>query len=537
MDQTRSQLFSETQRRRLDRRDMRERITENGTVAAAVMVLAAVAAVICANTDAYGAIHHALMEPITIGIGSLTASMSVELFVNDFLMAIFFLLVGIELKFEMTVGELKRPAQALLPMLAAVGGVVVPATIYVLLNKGGTVEGWAIPMATDIAFALGVLSLLGKRVPPAVRVFFSTLAIADDLISIAAIALFYGQSPDLRWLACAGLVTAVLFMLNKTQHFRLAPYVLGGLVLWLCLFKSGVHATLAGVILAFAVPARSGIHLNHLSDWLHEYMPQMVDRYDDDAHILGQHDFTHATLGAERVMHRVTPPLMRLERLISTPVNFLILPVFAFVNAQVRLVGVDPVALALDPVALGTYFGMVLGKPVGIVGMTFLLVKTGVSELPRRVTWGHITGVGILGGIGFTMSILISGLAFAGPAQEMELLAAKAAILLASVTAAAVGMAFMASVCKKHAKPASARPASKAAPRAKQVCATSGAEGAAAAGAEMAEVAAEIAAAAAGAEAAADGAAEAGTAVETGAAGTGAEGAGAAGAGAADAGV
>lgn len=448
----REQLFNETQRKRIERRDIWERISENGTIAAAVMVVAAIAAVICANSDAYEAIHHILMEPIHVGIGSHTMAISIEVFVNDFLMAIFFLLVGIELKYEMTVGELRHPRQALLPMLAAVGGVVVPATIYMLLNRGsGSAQGWAIPMATDIAFALGVLSLLGNRVPAGVRVFFSTLAIADDLISIAAIALFYGQAPDLMWLLAAAVVTASLFMLNKTQHYRLAPYMVGGFVLWVCLFKSGVHATLAGVIVAFAIPARSGIRLDNLTDWLRGYMPDLVDSYDEDAHILGQHDFTHATLGAERVMHRVSPPLVRLERKISTPVNFIILPLFAFVNAQVRLVGVDVVQLAFDPVSMGTYFGMLLGKPIGIVGVTFLLVKLGIAELPSRVTWRHIVGVGILGGIGFTMSILISGLAF--PAEPFEMLAAKAAILAGSVSAAVIGMIYMTVACKKAKRP------------------------------------------------------------------------------------
>lgn len=448
----REQLFNETQRKRIERRDIWERISENGTIAAAVMVVAAIAAVICANSDAYEAIHHILMEPIHVGIGSHTMAISIEVFVNDFLMAIFFLLVGIELKYEMTVGELRRPRQALLPMLAAVGGVVVPATIYMLLNRGsGSAQGWAIPMATDIALALGVLSLLGNRVPAGVRVFFSTLAIADDLISIAAIALFYGQAPDLMWLLAAAVVTASLFMLNKTQHYRLAPYMVGGFVLWVCLFKSGVHATLAGVIVAFAIPARSGIRLDNLTDWLRGYMPDLVDSYDEDAHILGQHDFTHATLGAERVMHRVSPPLVRLERKISTPVNFIILPLFAFVNAQVRLVGVDVVQLAFDPVSMGTYFGMLLGKPIGIVGVTFLLVKLGIAELPSRVTWRHIVGVGILGGIGFTMSILISGLAF--PAEPFEMLAAKAAILAGSVSAAVIGMIYMTVACKKAKRP------------------------------------------------------------------------------------
>ena len=448
----REQLFNETQRKRIERRDIWERISENGTIAAAVMVVAAIAAVICANSDAYEAIHHILMEPIHVGIGSHTMAISIEVFVNDFLMAIFFLLVGIELKYEMMVGELRHPRQALLPMLAAVGGVVVPATIYMLLNRGsGSAQGWAIPMATDIAFALGVLSLLGNRVPAGVRVFFSTLAIADDLISIAAIALFYGQAPDLMWLVSAAVVAASLFMLNKTQHYRLAPYMVSGLVLWVCLFKSGVHATLAGVIVAFAIPARSGIRLDNLTDWLRGYMPELVDSYDEDAHILGQHDFTHATLGAERVMHRVSPPLVRLERKISTPVNFIILPLFAFVNAQVRLVGVDVVQLALDPVSMGTYFGMLLGKPIGIVGVTFLLVKFGIAELPSKVTWRHIVGVGILGGIGFTMSILISGLAF--PAEPFEMLAAKAAILAGSVSAAVIGMIYMTVACKKAKRP------------------------------------------------------------------------------------
>lgn len=443
----REQLFDETQRKRIERRDIWERISENGTIAAAVMVAAAIAAVMCANSDAYEAVHHILMEPIYIGVGTHAVAISVEMFVNDFLMAFFFLLVGIELKYEMTVGELRRPRQALLPMLAAVGGVVVPATMYALLNRGGATNGWAIPMATDIAFALGVLSLLGNRVPAGVRVFFSTLAIADDLISIAAIALFYGQAPDLMWLGAAAVVTAGLFMLNKTQHYRLAPYMVGGLFLWVCLFKSGVHATLAGVILAFAIPARSGIRLDNLTDWMRGYMPDLVDCYDEDAHILGQHDFTHATLGAERVMHRVSPPLVRLERRISTVVNFAILPLFAFVNAQVRLVGVDLVQLALDPVAMGTYFGMLLGKPIGIVGTTFVLLKLGIAELPRHVTWRHIVGVGILGGIGFTMSILISGLAF--PVEPFEMLAAKAAILAGSASAAIIGMGYMTLACKK----------------------------------------------------------------------------------------
>ena len=442
-------ILPERQRRRLERRDLYERITSNGTISAAVMVAAAVAAVIVANTDAYFAVHEFLDTAISFEIAGITfASVTPEVIINDLLMSLFFLLVGIELKYEMTVGELTRPRQAMLPMLAAVGGVIVPAAIYAVLNREGAIQGWAIPMATDIAFALGVLSLLGNRVPNGVRVFFTTLAIADDLLSIVAIALFYGHAPNLMWLSLAALVTAVLALLNKTQHFHLKPYLLGGAVLWLCVYMSGVHATIAGVILAFCIPGKAGIRLNHLQDWLHAKLPDVMDKYDDDAHILGQHDFTHAALEVERIMRRVTPPLQRLEHNISTFVNFVVLPVFAFANAQVRLVGVDLAALAVDPVTLGTYFGMLLGKPLGIFGVTLIMVKTGLSDLPRRVTWQQMFGVGILGGIGFTMSILIAGLAF--PAHPEEILAAKTAILGGSVTAAVVGMAYMGVVCKKR---------------------------------------------------------------------------------------
>ena len=300
-------LMSDTQRLRLERRSVLDRITSNGTISACVMILAAVAAIICANTDAYEAIHEFLMRPVSIGIAGWEFTLNVELFVNDFLMAIFFLLVGTELKYEMTVGQLKRPRQAMLPMLAAVGGVIVPASIYAFVNREGAIYGWAIPMATDIAFALGVLSLLGDRVPPAIKVFFSTLAIADDLLAIVAIALFYGQTPDFFWLAASAGVTLLLVALNLRKHFRLAPYLALGLVLWFCLFQSGVHATLAGVILAFTIPARSDIDASGLVEWLHDKLPELDDSFDDEMHILGQHDFTHAVSGVERVMHRVTP--------------------------------------------------------------------------------------------------------------------------------------------------------------------------------------------------------------------------------------
>ena len=422
--------------------------TNNGTIAAGIMVLAAVIAVICANTAAYEPIQEFLETELYIGFGTWSFSMTFEAFVNDGLMAIFFFSVGIELKYEITVGELREPRKALLPIMAAVGGAAVPAAIYAFLNRSGYIEGWAIPMATDIAFALGVLSLLGDRVPSGVRVFFSTLAIADDLISIVILALFYGESIKIGWLIAACVAVLALMFCNYMKIFWEKPYWIIGIVLWFFLYQSGIHATLAGVITAFCVPGTTFVRTDNLSTWLRSKIPGLEESYEEGEHILSQEEFTAQAGWMEAVLHFTRPPLVRLEEKVSTPVDFFILPLFAFVNAQVRLVGVDMVALITSPVTLGVYFGMVLGKPIGIVGMTFLLVKTGICELPEGVGWKHIIGVGILGGIGFTMSILVSGLAFTGEDADTLILNAKAAVLAATVTAAVVGLIYMTIVCK-----------------------------------------------------------------------------------------
>ena len=432
-------IAEEVQVRRFERRDARQEFTSNGTIAAAVMVLAAILAVIVANTPAYEAVHHFFETSIGVSIGGVSASLTLEEFVNDFLMAIFFLLVGIELKYEMTVGQLRRPRQAALPMLAAVGGVAVPSLIYLALNlgKGGAPHGWAVPMATDIAFALGIMSLLGDRVKPATKVFFSTLAIADDILAIP-------------WLAASLGCIVVLAALHRMRAFAARWYIVVGLVLWVCMFNSGIHATLAGVILALFLPAKSDIRLDALRDWLGDKADLLEDAYDEESHVLGQHDFTEKARSVERVMHRVAPPLVRVESAISTFVNFGILPLFAFVNAQVCLVGADPAAILADPVTRGVFLGAFLGKPIGIIGVTFLLVKIGFAKLPKGVDWKQIIGVGLMGGLGFTMSILIAGLAFV---SETEVLAAKCAILACSIASAAVGSAFILAATKKPVEP------------------------------------------------------------------------------------
>lgn len=433
--------------KRTERRGALHEITSNGTIAAAVMVGAALLALVVANGPAYQVVEEFLREPLEIGIGTHLIAMSVESFVNDFLMAIFFLLVGIELKYEMTVGQLRRPRQAALPMLAAVGGVCFPALIYLLLNWGGQTHGWAVPIATDIAFALGVVSLLGDKISSETKVFFQTLAIADDILAIVVIALFYGQSPDVAWCAASGIVIVVLWGLNHARVYSLKPYALVGLVLWFCMYNSGIHATLAGVILAFALPSRSDVRLSDLSDWLQHRAQDLDEVYDEGIHVLGQNGFTHTAMRVERVMHHVTPPLQRMEHYISTPVNFLILPLFAFVNAQLRLVGADFGAIVMDPVTRGVFFGAVLGKPLGIISVTLLLVKIGFAKLPKNMDWVQVAAVGIMGGLGFTMSILISGLAFA---SASEVMAAKCAILVGSLTSAVLGIVFVRAATAGH---------------------------------------------------------------------------------------
>lgn len=422
-------------------RAKRNKIFSNGTIAAAAMVLAALVAIIVANTDAYYVVHNFITNPIQLDLGFFNGRISLECLVNDFLMAIFFLLVGIELKYEISVGELRKPRQAVLPMFAALGGVIVPAAIYIAFNFGrGSISGWAVPMATDIAFALGVMSLLDSRVAPATKVFFSTLAIADDILAIIVIALFYGGTPSVPFLAASAICVVALFMLNRARVYYARYYLLVGAVLWLCMFNSGIHATLAGVIVALFLPDTSDIRLSALQPWLKKKSTELSANYDEDMSVLGQHHFTEIASNVERIMRHVTPPLQRVEHAVSTFVNFGILPVFAFVNAQVRFVGVDPLHILASPIAAGTFFGALLGKPLGIILVTALLVKIGFARLPKGVNWPQVVGVGIMGGLGFTMSILIGNLAFVAPE---EILAAKCAILLCSVVAAILGCVYL----------------------------------------------------------------------------------------------
>lgn len=326
------------------------------------------------------------------------AGLSVEHWVNDGLMAIFFLLIGLELERELKNGELSNIKNALLPIFAAIGGIAVPALFHFFLNKSTpTQAGIGIPMATDIAFALGVLALLGNRVPASLKIFLTALAVMDDLGAIIVIAVFYTAKLSAVYLFGAIVVFGILFLLNKARVMSLVPYLLGGALMWFLMLKSGVHATIAGVLLAFAIPFSAG---------------------EDDEQT----------------------PSHRLEHFLHKPVAFVILPIFALANTGI-IVGANALQNLTANNELGIMSGLILGKPVGITLLSFIVVSVGICKLPLDLNWKHIFGAGLLGGIGFTMSIFITNLAFA--AQSEIINGSKMAILLASLVAGTLGFLWL----------------------------------------------------------------------------------------------
>lgn len=340
-----------------------------------VLVWAAAVALVWSNSPLGGSYLALLDVPVVVQVGALELAKPLLLWVNDGLMAVFFLLVGLEIKREVLRGELSSRREASLPVIAAVGGMLGPALAYIAVNWGDAqrLSGWAIPAATDIAFALGVLALVGARAPTSLKVFLMALAIIDDLGAIVVIAIFYTADLSLTSLALAGVGVVGLVALNRAGVERLAAYVLVGIFLWVCVLKSGVHATLAGVAVGLAVP-------------------------------LGRDDLS------------VEGPLHRLEHTLHPWVAYGVLPLFAFANAGVSLAGLSPAAL-LEPVPLGIMLGLVLGKQAGVMIFSFIAVWLGIARLPEGTTWRQLYGVAILTGIGFTMSLFIGGLAFPNPDQ------------------------------------------------------------------------------------------------------------------------
>ncbi|WP_080800017.1 Na+/H+ antiporter NhaA [Arabiibacter massiliensis] len=416
--------------------------THSSTKAAGAMLLAAVVALIVANTGAYEAFLGFWHTEVGIFFGDAKADMSLAHVINDVFMAIFFLLVGLEVKYELTVGELTNIRQALLPIMAAVGGVIVPIAIYLVFNASNpdTAHGWGVPTATDIAFALGILALLGTRVPSGVRVFLSTLAVADDIIAILVIAVFYGHSPSPFWLGAAAVVLVALVLMNRNHIYSLIPYLLMGGVLWYCVFMSGVHSTIAGVLLAFVIPSGSRVNLKGFIDWSGKKVREARAAFQPETPVIAQGDYIETVQDLSRVARQVVPPATRLEHRLYPWVYFGILPLFALTNADVSFAGMDVGAMLSDPVLYGVLLGLLLGKPLGIMLMSFAVVKTKLASLPENVNWFHMLGASILGGVGFTMAIFVANLAFT---DELHVATAKLGILAASLLAGVIGFGFL----------------------------------------------------------------------------------------------
>ena len=417
--------------------------THSSTKAAAIMLLAAIVALVVANTPAHGPFLEFWHTQVSIGIGAFHGEMSFAHIINDIFMAVFFLLVGLEIKYEMTAGELTNIRQAILPILGALGGVLAPIAIYLAFNATHpeAFMGWGVPTATDIAFALGILSLLGSRVPNGVRVFLSTLAVADDIIAILVIAIFYGESPDLLWLGAAAIVFVALIVMNRMHVYSLVPYILVGCVLWFCVFSSGIHSTIAGVLLAFAIPSGSRVNLDNFFDWSNKRLRMANSFYEgDETPLVAQKDYITTVSSLSKISKQAVPPATRLEHKLYPWVYFLILPLFALTNADVAVTGLDFATVTSSPVVLGVFCGLVLGKPIGIMLFSFITIKTKIAQLPEFVTWRHMFGASVLGGVGFTMAIFVANLAYA---DAMLITEAKLSILVASTVAGIVGFVLL----------------------------------------------------------------------------------------------
>ena len=363
----------------------------SGSSGGILLLISVVISLSLANSSWHSGFERLLSTEIGFNIPDIRLKYPLLQWINEGLMSIFFLLVGLEIKREVMEGELSSVRQASLPVCAALGGAALPAMIYGLINiHTGTLNGWGIPMATDIAFALGILSLLGKKIPASLKIFLAALAIVDDLIAILVISLFYSAELHLNYLLYASVIFLLMIAFNRLKIKNLLFYMLPGLILWYCIHQSGIHATIAGVLIAVAIPAE------------------------------------RSASGS---------PLEKLEQLLVNPVNFVIMPVFALANTPIRFKE-DMINGLCGTVGLGILIGLLLGKPVGIILSCWLVVKLKLASLPHQAKWVHLLGIGLLGGIGFTMSVFIALLSF----KELQLqTGSKFAILIASTLSALSG--------------------------------------------------------------------------------------------------
>lgn len=400
-----------------------------------VLVASAVLALLWANSP-YASQYTALWGlPVGVHLGNAALRMSFGHWINDGLMAVFFFMVGLEIKREILVGELNSLRQALLPIVAAIGGMLVPAALYLLLNHATPGRsGWGIPMATDIAFALGILALLGSRVPPGLKVFLAAVAIVDDIGAVLLIAIFYSSSIEVVWLAAAGGIFLVMLLLNAAGARHPLIYTACGLGLWAAFLGSGVHATVAGVLAAMAVPARPRIASQDFTDWARHSLERFEEASDGDIRVSPEK--WAALDGMNRARLLATTPLQRIEHALHPYVAYGIMPLFALANAGVRLSG-DAGAAFTEPVSLGILLGLFGGKQIGVFLACWAMFGLRLATPPAGTRPLQFYGVSCLAGIGFTMSIFMSGLAFPGiPDFENQ---AKLAILMASTLAGVCG--------------------------------------------------------------------------------------------------
>lgn len=409
-----------------------ERYVSKECLSGLILLFFTLLALIIANSSIAQEYHEFWEMPFGLTFSEFKITMSLTHWIDDGLMALFFLMVGLEIKRELLYGELNSLKKAAFPAVAAIGGMIVPASIYVAINlNSSTIIGFGIPMATDIAFALGVMTLLGSRVSLSLKVFLVSLAIVDDIGAVLVIATVYTSSLKIEYLLYSLVVIAILYMLNQKEHRYLGTYLFLGIILWILIHKSGVHATISGVILALFVPLKSKINEYDFVEYSKKDLDDFL-KYKDENPLLThkQHEILENII---ENYERVQSPLIRLEHILHPISAFIIMPLFAFSNAGVTIG--SGIFEHLN-IFLGILLGLVVGKPLGIFGFTYLANKIGIAKKPDNISWSDIFGAGLLAGIGFTMSIFVAFLAFNNPT---EVDSAKGAIICASVLAATIG--------------------------------------------------------------------------------------------------
>ncbi|MDR2885754.1 MAG: Na+/H+ antiporter NhaA [Rikenellaceae bacterium] len=405
-----------------------------------LLVVFAIVAMVLANAEATKAFyHHILQARFTVGFAdsSLAIVKSVEEWVNDGLMVLFFFVVGLEIKREVIAGQLSTFKQASLPVAAALGGMVVPALIYAAFNHGTpTAAGWGIPMATDIAFAIGILSLLGRRVPLSMKIFLTALAIADDLGAILVIAFFYSSQIDLVLLGCSAGVLLLMLWMNRMNVYSVWYYLVPSVLLWVLFLYSGVHSTIAGVLIAMLLPATPRHSKKYFSYKVHYYLESFRFHDRPGVEVLSNHTQHDDVNMLRQVAKDSISPSQRMEHALYNFVTFFVMPLFALVNAGVEIGGAGSLSVFSTSLGTGIFLGLVIGKPLGIMLLSWIMVRTGVSVMPQGANWKILAGVACLGGIGFTMSIFVDNLAFGGTAFVDT---GKIAVLASSVAASLLG--------------------------------------------------------------------------------------------------